>query len=217
MSASPDPHNPYDICSHRPAEACAACTIQQGRLRCRFSWGHLAKFAVPAFVAMILGGVGLVLAGYWWALAVWVGFMLVFFEVWEIRVLCSHCPYYAEEGRTLRCIANYSSLKLWKYHPEPMNRWESAQFLGGALFFVVWPFPFLLAGGQGVITAVVGVLFLGWGWYLIQRICHECVNFSCPLNRVPKPVVDAYLRQNTVMREAWEASGYELDDPATKG
>ena len=34
--------------------------------------------------------------------------------------------------------------------------------------------------------------------------CTQCVNFSCPLNTVPKSVVDAYLRKNPVMKEAWE-------------
>ena len=29
---------------------------------------------------------------------------------------------------------------------------------------------------------------------------------------MPKPLVDAYLRRNPVMREAWEASGYRLGE-----
>ena len=41
--------------------------------------------------------------------------------------------------------------------------------------------------------------------------CSQCVNFSCPLNTVPKATVDAYLRKNRVMREAWEQDGYQLD------
>ena len=39
----------------------------------------------------------------------------------------------------------------------------------------------------------------------------KCVNFSCPLNTVPKPVVDAYLKKNDVMREAWERSGWQVE------
>ena len=54
----------------------------------------------------------------------------------EIRVLCSHCPYYAEEGRILHCLANHGTIKLWKYHPEPMRFWEKLGFLGGIIFFL---------------------------------------------------------------------------------
>ena len=36
------------------------------------------------------------------------------------------------------------------------------------------------------------------------------INFSCPMNVVPKEDVDAYLERNPVMQAAWEASGYKL-------
>jgi hypothetical protein len=38
------------------------------------------------------------------------------------------------------------------------------------------------------------------------------VNFSCPLNVVPKEVVDEYLRRNPVMRRAWLAHGWHLEE-----
>ena len=41
--------------------------------------------------------------------------------------------------------------------------------------------------------------------------CTNCVNFSCPLNEVSKPVIDEYLKKNLVMRKAWEKSGWEID------
>jgi hypothetical protein len=41
--------------------------------------------------------------------------------------------------------------------------------------------------------------------------CSKCPNFSCPLNVVPKSVVDDYLRHNTVMRKAWEEQGHIID------
>ena len=37
----------------------------------------------------------------------------------------------------------------------------------------------------------------------------KCVNFSCLFNRVPKEVVDEYLKKNEVMRKAWEEAGYK--------
>ena len=47
---------------------------------------------------------------------------------------------------------------------------------------------------------------------LRYHYCSRCVNFSCPLNQIPKSVVDEYLRRNPVMREAWERSGYSLGE-----
>jgi hypothetical protein len=47
------------------------------------------------------------------------------FGLLEIRVMCSHCPHYAEAGRLLKCWANYGSPKLWAYRPGPMCRMET--------------------------------------------------------------------------------------------
>jgi hypothetical protein len=135
---------------------------------------------------------------------------LIFFEVWEIRILCRHCPYYAERGRTLHCIANYGSLKAWPYRPAPMNRSEKAQLWVGFAILGGYPFPFLVLGGQ-VLWAIVAL----WGlvmffWALREYTCSQCVNFSCPLNSVPREIVDAYLARNPVMRAAWEESGWSM-------
>jgi len=53
--------------------------------------------------------------------------------------------------------------------------------------------------------------FVGFAFSLKKQICPRCVNFSCPLNAVPKPIVDKYLSKNPVMRKAWEKHGYQLD------
>jgi hypothetical protein len=201
-------NNPYDICTWRPASECAGCPIES-RLKCRFKLGDLLHFAgmflafaLPAFIGAILGGYG-------WYLVGWVAFWLIFFELWEIRILCSHCPYYAERGATLHCIANYGSLKVWKYHPEPMSVFEKAQLWIGFAILGGYPFPFLILGGQ-YLWAVVAL----WGlvmffWTLHKYTCSQCVNFSCPLNHVSKAVADAYLGRNSAMLQAWEEHGIE--------
>ena len=149
--------NPHDICTWRPPSECQACPIA-GQLRCRFERRYLLHFVgmfgvfvLPAVIGVIRGGYGLALLG-------WVAFWLIFFEPWEIRVLCSHCPYYAECGATLHCIANYGSLKLWKYRPGPMSRTERVQLWIGFVILAGYPFPFLLLGGQ-IPWALVAV----WG------------------------------------------------------
>ena len=205
---NPD-RNPHELCTWKPVSACGGCGIGE-RLDCRFSWGNLLHFVamflgfvIPSVVGMIRGGYG----GYFLG---WLGFALFFFEVWEIRILCSHCPYYAKRGRTLHCIANYGSLKLWPYRPEPMSRGEKIQLWLGFAILGAYPFPFLIFGGRWA-----WALMAMWGlalffWTLRKETCSRCVNFSCPLNGVPKEIVDAYLERNPVMRRAWEESGYKI-------
>jgi hypothetical protein len=202
MATNPD--NPYDICTWRDESGCEGCPLSEC-LKCRFDRGDLLHFLGMTGCAGIPAVIGMALGGYGWYLLGWVAFWLVFFEFWEIRILCSHCPYYAERGATLHCIANYGSLKLWNYHPEPMSTFEKVQLWIGFAILGGYPFPFMILGGQ-YLWAVVAL----WGlamffWTLHRYTCSRCVNFSCPLNSVPKKVVDAYLERNPVMQKAWES------------
>ncbi|MCJ7725697.1 MAG: hypothetical protein MUP76_04840 [Acidimicrobiia bacterium] len=182
-------------------------------MKCRFKLGDLLRFigmfslfAVPAVVGVIAGGFG-------WSLLGWALFCLVFFELWEIRILCAHCPYYAERGTTLHCIANYGSLKVWKYRPGPMSLSEKTQLIVGFVILGGYPFPFLLLGDQYVWAVIALGGLTAFFWTLRRWTCSRCVNFSCPLNSVSKPVVDAYLERNPVMLKAWKESGYRLGPP----
>ena len=197
-------------CTARPAMDCEGCTLTD-RLMCRYDRAdslHFLVMAMPYFVTVI-GGV--ILAGYGWYLLGWAAFLIIFFLGWEARFLCSHCPYWAEESRILHCHANYSVVKLWKYRPGPMSRSEQIQFAVVAIALSVYPVVFLFLGGQYLLAAIAIVSGFGWGYLLRRNVCIRCINFSCPMNAVPKTLVDAYLRQNPVMRQAWEQSGYQLD------
>jgi len=201
--------NSSGICTWQDLSRCADCPID-GTLNCRFNWSDLLYFlagflppAIAIIAGMMRGGFGpqaLALVG-------WVGFMLFFFFVWEARVLCSHCPYWAEGGRVLHCLANYGVIKMWRYHPEPMSTSEKAQFLVGAAIIVLYPFPFLIIGEQYTLALIALAGIVSFGFSLKKHVCTRCVNFSCPANGVPKDIVDAYLRRNPVMRRAWEESG----------
>jgi hypothetical protein len=160
-------------------------------------------FAITAFI-------GVIIAGYGWFLLGWIGFWLLFFEFWEIRILCSHCPFYAEEGRNLHCIANYSSLKIWKYHPEPINLSEKIQLLIGFIILIGYPLIFLIIGGQFIFLIVAIIAIIIFFSFLITKRCGSCLNFSCPFNHVRKEIVDCFLKKNQVMRKAWEERGYKI-------
>jgi len=180
-------------------------------VKCRHSWGDLAAFALLTMTWFLPAGFGMYAADFGWWIVAWLCFALFFFNVWETKILCSHCPYYACSGKTLVCIANHGCIKLWKYNPAPMSRFEKVQFLFAVLVLVGLPLPFLVLGGQWsmLILTVVGI---GAGVVNMQRnVCSKCVNFSCPANRVPKQVVDGYLVQNPIMLDAWLKAGYRLD------
>ncbi|MBU0493984.1 MAG: hypothetical protein KKA73_30160 [Chloroflexi bacterium] len=198
-------------CSWQPSSDCQGCSIE-GRLMCRFESKDMLTFLMNGLAFGVTAIAGTIHAGYWWALLLWLAYSLFFFFVWEARILCSHCPMWTEESRVLHCHANSGVIKIWKYRPGPMSRWEQAQFIVGALLWLGFPFIFLLLGQEYLLTLIglAGAVSAVYG--LRQTGCSRCINFSCPINTVPKPVVDAYLERNPEMRAAWEASGYRLGE-----
>ena len=129
-------------------------------------------------VFVITSFLGVIIANYSWFLLGWIAFWLFFFEFWEIRILCSHCPYYAEDRSSIHCIANYSSLKLWKYHPEPMNVSEKIQLIIGFIILMGYPLIFLVLGSQHIILIISIVEIIVFFTFLIIRRCRSCPNFS---------------------------------------
>jgi hypothetical protein len=200
-----------ELCTWCDAAECRDCTLADD-LMCRFKPDDLAGFLLGFLPLGIAVVAGMIRAGYGWYLLGWLAYWIVFFFVWEARVLCSHCPYWAEEGRILHCHANYGVVKIWRYRPGPMSKVEKAQFIIGAALFGIYPFVFMILGGQYVLVLVALAAAASAAYNLRKHGCTRCINFSCPVNRVPKPVIDAYLRRNPVMRRAWEASGYRLGE-----
>jgi len=110
-----------------------------------------------------------------------------------------------------------------------MNRFEKTSLVICLLIFGLFPVGTQVYGvwfavsqysiwGLWSLLAMVGVMgaallaLIAFFTVLLTFICPRCVNFSCPFNRVGKKQVDAYLRRNPVMREAWENKGYKLDE-----
>jgi hypothetical protein len=191
------------ICTTQPKNLCEGCSLDT-ELMCRYDARdtlHFFMLVLPFFVTAI-GGV--IASGYGWWLLGWLAYMLLFFFIWEGRVLCSHCPYWSDKSRLLRCHANYGVLKLWRYRPGPMSVWEQAQFLIGALLFILYPMLFLFIGHAYLLAGIGLASAASFGYLLHRNVCVRCVNFSCPLNHVAKQVVEAYLAKNPLMRHAWE-------------
>lgn len=207
--------NPYCICTWESMENCEDCNIK-GKLHCHLDKKYSILFGIPFFVAFIPTFVGLILLGFPFNLIstlVWIGYIIFFFVIWEPPILCAHCPFYAEgETKILHCSINYGFLKTAKFKPGPTSLWEKIQFLIGANLIFAIPAMFLILEQKWY---YLGVLILGIiAWYIIiqLKICTDCINFSCILNRVPKEIRDEFLKKNPIMYDAWKASGYKFDE-----
>ncbi len=205
--------NPHNICIWKPKEECGDCTLKY-EVNCEIRRKDTLMFGVSAFMFFIPAIAGMWFGGMGWWILAYFAYWLVFFELWENRILCSHCPFYAEDGgqgHILHCYANYGLYKTWPYNPSPMTRSHKIQFIIALGIFVGFPMPFLVISQQFIflVFAIIGAMT--WLAVLRLKICPRCLNFSCPMNRVPKRTVDAFLKRNPVMREAWEETGYVVN------
>jgi hypothetical protein len=224
--------NPYGICTWDDEVECLDCELRF-ELGCRLDMSEFQFFIVNQIPNLTLAVFGLVLVrvvtGAWWPLIAFGAACIVLWVLGlETRVLCSHCPYWAEESKTLHCWALTGSPKIWRYRPGPLAAWEKATFLAFLSFLLVFP-PIaegyaiwtMAADGAafgvyallGMVGVTLATILTGAQFFYIlkSRFCTRCVNFSCPLNHVPQAMVDTYLAHNPVMREAWEKSGYRLE------
>ena len=218
-------------CTWKEDSDCEDCNLH-GILDCKWEKKLLLRFLynmTPAFIFIIAGTIwGAVKLNNWWWFGVIVGYYALFF-ITETRILCSHCPYYSEEGKILHCLANHGFFKFSKYHPEPMNKTERILLQIGFVLFALVPISNQIVniiiisldrGSYGYIYYVGIWILLGltiitiiYAFYtLFTKICTICVNFSCPFNGVPEKIVDEYLRKNPTMMKAWMDCGYILDD-----
>jgi hypothetical protein len=155
---------------------------------------------LPSF---LLGGAGIFHISGWWLIP-WLIIIIGYFSFVEIRVMCSHCPHYADEGSSLKCWANYGSPKLWKYRPGPMTFWEKAVFLIGFVFVWGYPIFFLIFRLQVFLLIVYLVSIAGFFMTLKTFLCSQCMNFACPLNSVKLEVRKDFFKQNPKIAKAWD-------------
>lgn len=202
--------NLHISCTICPNSECEKFALEK-KLDCRFNLKKLLRFVLSFFFIIISGSVALIAYGFMKEfcifLAVFVAFAIIFFNFWEIRILCSHCPYYAENKKTLHCNANYGCLKLWKYHPEPMSISEKVQLIIGFILLaaiVLTPSAILAVHEHFAIAAIPVIGLIIFIFIIAKYHCTECVNFSCPFNRVPKHIAEEFIKRNPAMLEAWK-------------
>jgi hypothetical protein len=199
---------------------CESCSVN-GKLMCSFNIKDTIFFILPVFgvwITWVLGLINGFLIGKYdlpfliiFAVS-FIGYLIFFFQVWENRVLCSHCPYYSfKDEKYVKCYANYGIHKAWKYNPAPMTTSEKIQFLIAVALFALPPLVLFAIFSLFLYFWISLTLTLVWLVSMHYLSCSKCPNFSCPLNNVPKTIVDEYLKHNSVMRTAWEEKGYKIE------
>lgn len=188
---------------------------------CKFDIRDTIYFVIPVMIVWIVWVLGLLnglvagvlnLLQFIFIISSYIGFLIFFFQVWENKILCSHCPFYAfENDKKVKCYANYGIYKAWKYDPAPMSRSEKIQFIIGIGIFAFFPLIFLFLIGFYIYFGISLIFSMIWLVSMHFLSCSKCPNFSCPLNSVPKKKVDDYLKLNPKMRKAWEDQGYLID------
>jgi hypothetical protein len=197
-----DPKRPLTTCT---AANCDGCPVSKD-VHCHFQAGDLTAFLLAGFPIFFIGGAGIFRVNAWW-LAPWLAMSFGYFGFIEIRVMCSHCPHYAEPGKSLQCWANYGSPRLWKYRPGPMTAIEKIVFEAGILLIIAYPLVFLLAGSQWLLLAIY-LLTTAAGYATLRRsYCSQCMNFACPLNKVDETVRVAFFKRNPEIARAWGRTG----------
>lgn len=199
MPAFLDPNRPVHTCDKSTCDGCGL----RGKLACHFGARQLLPF-ILCFLPVLITGVTALARVSLYAAAGWFACFGLYFGLVEIRVMCSHCPHYAEPGlKSLKCWANYGSPKLWKYRPGPMSAGEKAVFLGGLAVASLYPVPFAALSGSYGLLAIYFAFALLDAYMLRRFFCTRCFNFACPLNRVPESTREQFFACNPVVREAY--------------
>jgi hypothetical protein len=193
-----DPSRPITTCAQA---SCQDCPLLDS-LHCHFQGKDLAKFLGLAFPIFIIGGAGIYRLGVWF-LVPWIGFILSYFGLIEIRVMCSHCPHYAEPGSSLKCWANYGSPKLWRYRPGPMSGVEKGVFLLGLVAIFGYPLALMLTISAWALAGLYALFVAGGYLFMRRNMCSQCMNFACPLNLVDESRKEAFFIRNPGVAAAW--------------
>jgi hypothetical protein len=193
-----DPQRPLTTCT---AANCEGCPVSKD-VHCHFHARDLTAFLLSGLPIFVIGGAGVYRVNAWW-LAPWLLMIFSYFGFIEIRVMCSHCPHYAEPGKSLQCWANYGSPRLWKYRPSPMTTMEKIVFEAGTLLVVAYPLVFLLTGAQWFLLVIYLLTTTGGYATLRRSYCSQCMNFACPLNNVDEKVRAAFFKRNPAIARAW--------------
>ncbi len=214
------------ICVAESNTNCIDCDLRNDVL-CHFSKKFANKFllgnSIYRILAIIIAIFAGILTNQWWMFIIYtLSILLVFFLI-EPRLLCSHCPFYAKEGKFLKCWALRGMPKLWKYRPEPSSQLEKRLMLIIGGFIDLFPFIVAVVGITGtiiigiqgyfsllifslliVVTIIFTILVGVFDKLLRGGTCKKCINFSCSMNKTPEVIRNKFFQKNPTMAKAWK-------------
>lgn len=195
-----NPNKTLNTCIEK---SCDDCKITN-KVVCHFNGGQLFRFLalnIPLFFAA-----GYVIFKFSALLLIpWGIFIFLYFGLIEIRVMCSHCPHYAEPDiKSLKCWANYGSPKIWKYRPGPMSILEKIIFISGFAMILFPPIVILFIQQNFIFAIVYSILLVLWKFLLKVFYCNRCINFACPFNAVDNDTKESFFDKNEIVKVAWK-------------
>lgn len=207
MSLFLDAEKPLATCS---SENCQDCPLKKD-IVCQFNGAQLIRFFGAVFPVFIISGIGIT---RWntWLLLPWIIIIVIYFGFAEIRVMCSHCPHYAEESSSLKCWANYGMPKLWKYRAGPMTPGEKFIFFLGLSFIILYPLVTVVLASQWYLLVFFFISLAGGIAVMAQTMCNHCMNFACPFNAVAPDVRRIFFERNPTVARAWQAAGKNIKE-----
>ncbi|MBT8362374.1 MAG: hypothetical protein KJO32_15600 [Deltaproteobacteria bacterium] len=197
--AFPDPIKPIASCA---ASTCVDCPVSK-KIHCHFRPKELLHFLLISLPGFVIGGAVMLTVGIW-PLALYIAIVIGFFGFLEIRVMCSHCPHYAEDGLTLACWANHGSPKLWKYRPGPMSNAEKFWFFSGLVVVWGYPLPFFFHTDAWLLLVLYVMINAAFFNTLTFFLCSKCMNFACPLNTVDQVSRALFFQRNPSVACHWD-------------
>lgn len=205
-----------EICIWHSEEECRNCALHK-RLFCRPKIKYLFYFGTPLFIGiipiiLIVLFASIILAFKLIFFISWLIYAIFFFNVWETKILCNHCPYFANESqRVLHCVIDKGKYKAGKYDPGPLSLSEKIQLSIGGVLLMAFPIPFLVIWQLYVALLFYVIALILWIIVVQTKVCTDCINFACPLNRVPKEIMKQFMMKNPIIKKAWEKEGYSFE------
>ncbi|WP_410508179.1 hypothetical protein RSJ42_15545 [Methanosarcina hadiensis] len=146
-------------------------------------------------IPFLIGSIAIARDSLKWV-AVYIGIALVFFLVIELRFACTHCSYYIRSKGCVKCMILSGVPKIFKARHGPHSFFEKAVIVPGALFMFLFPVYWLIRD-----SLLLGAYIVAWTLFFLtarRYECIRCINFECPMNRVPAGVKKEFEKRNNL-------------------
>ncbi|HIH92546.1 TPA: hypothetical protein HA338_00355 [Methanosarcina acetivorans] len=140
-------------------------------------------------IPFLIGSIAIARDSLKWV-AVYIGIALFFFLVIEFRFACTHCLHYIRSRGCVKCMMLSGVPKIFKARPGPHSPFEKAMTILGALPMFFFPVYWLVRD-----PLLLGAYCVSWALFFLTARRYECVrclNFECPMNRVPAGVKEEF-------------------------